>query len=207
MRALDVWNSVLSQQSNKTQHSVSSDRIRQATERGWSYLLKNQQTDGSWLPLWFGNQDRPEEDNPVYGTGRVLKCFSQCNRSDGQAFRRGVHFLISCQNRDGGWGGGNSIHYPPRPEGYGTICKAVGSSTMEETAIALDGIMHQIDTTEHSDSIMAGLRRLSEFVLAGDHETSQPIGFYFAKLWYHERLYPMVFSLSALKKGLEICQR
>jgi squalene-hopene/tetraprenyl-beta-curcumene cyclase len=78
---------------------------------------------------------------------------------------------------------------------------------MEETAIALDGIMHQIDTTEHSDSIMAGLRRLSEFVLAGDHETSQPIGFYFAKLWYHERLYPMVFSLSALKKGLEICQR
>ena len=207
MRALNVWSSVVCQPSNKKQHLVSSDRIRQATERGWSYLLKNQQADGSWLPLWFGNQDRPEEDNPVYGTGRVLKCFSQCNRSDSQAFRQGVHFLISCQNRDGGWGGGNSIHYPPRPENSNTIAKAGGSSTIEETAIALDGIMHQIDTTEHSDSIMAGLRRLSEFVLAGDHDTSQPIGFYFAKLWYHERLYPMVFSLSALKKGLEICQR
>jgi len=207
LRALNAWSSVLSTQSTKAKHLVRIDRIRQATEKGWDYLQKNQQADGSWLPLWFGNQDRTEEDNPVYGTGRVLKCFSQCNRSDSQSFRQGVHFLISSQNRDGGWGGGNSVRYPSRPGNSSTIDRTGGFSTIEETAIALDGIMHQIDTTEHSDSIMAGLRRLSEFVLAGDHETSQPIGFYFAKLWYHERLYPMVFSLSALKKGLEICQR
>ena len=27
---------------------------------------------------------------------------------------------------------------------------------------------------------------------------SSPIGFYFAKLWYYEKLYPLTFSVSAL---------
>ena len=29
-----------------------------------------------------------------------------------------------------------------------------------------------------------------------------PIGFYFAKLWYHERLYPLIFTTTALGKYL-----
>ena len=28
-----------------------------------------------------------------------------------------------------------------------------------------------------------------------------PIGFYFAKLWYYERLYPMIFTVSALARA------
>ncbi|MEM7479496.1 MAG: prenyltransferase/squalene oxidase repeat-containing protein, partial [Planctomycetota bacterium] len=47
-------------------------QIRKATNRGLSYLARNQAEDGSWLPLWFGNQDRPDEDNPIYGTSKVL---------------------------------------------------------------------------------------------------------------------------------------
>ena len=43
-----------------------------ASRRATGFLRKQQQPDGSWLPLWFGNQDRPGEDNPVYGTARVL---------------------------------------------------------------------------------------------------------------------------------------
>ena len=213
IRALNAWRSVLSNrdQRNRNQkhpiHPLKVEVIDKAIEKGWGYLEKNQREDGSWLPLWFGNQDWADEENPVYGTGRVLKCFAQCGRSDGPVFRRGVNFLIENQNPDGGWGGGNSIHYPSRSGDSGPIEKQNRSSTIEETAIALEGIMYRIDTTDHSDSIMLGLQRLSEFVLAGDHHTSQPIGFYFAKLWYHERLYPIVFSLSALKKGLEICQR
>jgi hypothetical protein len=30
------------------------------------------------------------------------------------------------------------------------------------------------------------------------HMECSPIGFYFAKLWYYERLYPLVFAASAL---------
>ncbi|MEP2307351.1 prenyltransferase/squalene oxidase repeat-containing protein, partial [Rhodopirellula bahusiensis] len=50
----------------------SSEKRERAIRKGLGFLRKNQQPDGSWLPLWFGNQDRAEEDNPVYGTSRVL---------------------------------------------------------------------------------------------------------------------------------------
>ncbi|MDP6504909.1 MAG: hypothetical protein QF886_14920, partial [Planctomycetota bacterium] len=28
-----------------------------------------------------------------------------------------------------------------------------------------------------------------------------PIGFYFAKLWYYEKLYPIIFSIAALTRA------
>lgn len=40
---------------------------------GVEYLEKAQQEDGSWVPLWFGNQTHPNEENPIYGTVRVLE--------------------------------------------------------------------------------------------------------------------------------------
>ena len=44
---------------------------RHATGR--NYLATVQAHDGHWSPLWFGNQHRKEEDNPTYGTSRVLR--------------------------------------------------------------------------------------------------------------------------------------
>ena len=34
----------------------------------------------------------------------------------------------------------------------------------------------------------------------GRIEEAAPIGFYFAKLWYFERLYPLIFATSALRR-------
>jgi hypothetical protein len=34
------------------------------------------------------------------------------------------------------------------------------------------------------------------------HRQSSPIGFYFAKLWYYETLYPLTYSLSALGQAV-----
>ena len=45
---------------------------------------------------------------------------------------------------------------------------------------------------------MRGLDWLSSAVDAGKLEHASPIGFYFAKLWYYERLYPTVFALGAV---------
>ena len=42
--------------------------------RGFVYLAQVQRADGSWLPLWFGNQHAPDDENPTYGTARVLAC-------------------------------------------------------------------------------------------------------------------------------------
>jgi squalene-hopene/tetraprenyl-beta-curcumene cyclase len=81
------------------------------------------------------------------------------------------------------------------------------TSTIEETAIVLEGIIACHGKTIVSRTIMRGLEWLSDAIMQGKHHTSQPIGFYFAKLWYYERHYPLAFSLSALRKGLEFCQR
>jgi squalene-hopene/tetraprenyl-beta-curcumene cyclase len=43
---------------------------------GLGYLEKHQRPDGSWLPLWFGSQSHPKQENPVYGTIRVLEALS-----------------------------------------------------------------------------------------------------------------------------------
>jgi squalene-hopene/tetraprenyl-beta-curcumene cyclase len=184
--------------------------VAKAVDKGWRYLKRTQQSDGSWLPLWFGNQDRIEEDNPFYGTARVLLAYAQCGRSNDSIAKQGVKFLLSQQNRDGGWGGGPSIRYVSEQSmslaGHayeiGQTC-----STIEETAIVLEGIMACSGEIVDPRTIMRGLEWLSLAIHAGYHHTSQPIGFYFAKLWYHERQYPLAFSLSALRKGLEFCQR
>ncbi|HND53227.1 MAG TPA: hypothetical protein PLV92_12545, partial [Pirellulaceae bacterium] len=38
------------------------------------------------------------------------------------------------------------------------------------------------------------------------HLESSPIGLYFAKLWYHERLYPLSFTVAALGRSLSVAR-
>jgi len=45
---------------------------------------------------------------------------------------------------------------------------------------------------------MKGARWLIEKVESGEWRRPSPIGFYFAKLWYFERLYPQIFTVAAL---------
>lgn len=202
IRALFVWQ-------DRLPAAMQSSVVR-AIDKGWRYLARMQQSDGSWLPLWFGNQDRIEEDNPFYGTARVLLAYAQCGRSEDSAAKQGVKFLLSQQNRDGGWGGGSSIRYISAEKSpHSELAPEMGQacSTIEETAIVLEGIMACSGEIVEPRTIMRGLEWLTLAIHAGYHHTSQPIGFYFAKLWYHERQYPLAFSLSALRKGLEFCQR
>ena len=47
-------------------------------------------------------------------------------------------------------------------------------------------------------AVESGARWLTERVLSGAWREPAPIGFYFAKLWYSERLYPLIFTAAAL---------
>jgi len=47
---------------------------------------------------------------------------------------------------------------------------------------------------------MKGANWLIEKVESGDWRQPSPIGFYFAKLWYYERLYPQIFTAAALTR-------
>ena len=42
------------------------------------------------------------------------------------------------------------------------------------------------------------MQNLIESARLGRHHTAWPIGFYFAKLWYYEKLYPLIYTVRAL---------
>ena len=78
--------------------------------RAVRFLVRRQSPDGSWTPLWFGNQEHPEKLNPLYGTSRVLRAAGV--RVTGgaaadwrAALERGAAWLRSAQGADGGFGG------------------------------------------------------------------------------------------------------
>ncbi|MDP6443507.1 MAG: prenyltransferase/squalene oxidase repeat-containing protein, partial [Pirellulaceae bacterium] len=167
-------------------------RAGRAAARGWRYLERRQAADGSWQPLWFGNQDHPKEENPIYGTAKTLMAYRDCGKTNTLAAQRGFNWLATNQNADGGWGGGVSAD-PER--------RQVVSST-EETALAVEALLASPADTDFTVALERGLLHLVELAESGGHRVRSPIGFYFAKLWYHERLYPLIYSVSALGRAI-----
>jgi squalene-hopene/tetraprenyl-beta-curcumene cyclase len=156
-------------------------RLDRAIARGVAFLARSQRADGSWLPLWFGNEHSPDDENFTYGTALVLTALGEL---DGRGYtlpdgmiRRAAESLAAAQNPDGGWSGG-----------------AGGPSSGEETALALEALAG----TAHVGTVERGTEWLVARVESGAWREPAPIGFYFAKLWYYERLYPLIFSVGAL---------
>jgi squalene-hopene/tetraprenyl-beta-curcumene cyclase len=90
---------------------------------------------------------------------------------------RAIEWLRSQQNTDGGWGGGDG-----------------SPSSIEETAVAVEAL-----AGEDRKAVQCGVRWLIDRTDAGRHFPPSPVGFYFARLWYFERLYPMIWTTGALR--------
>jgi len=153
-----------------------------AIQRAIHFLSRTQAPDGSWSPLWFGNQHGADEQNPTYGTTHVLLTLQELVASDFElpptVFERGVKWLLSAQHTSGGWGG--FVGGPP---------------STEETALAVEAIADLDKEAAHRGSLW-----LMGHIEDDTWNQAAPIGLYFAKLWYYERLYPLIFTVAALGK-------
>jgi squalene-hopene/tetraprenyl-beta-curcumene cyclase len=188
MRAFRAWRDEMSGELQR--------RIDAATVAAIRYLQRIQRGDGAWVPLWFGNQQEANQENPLYGTSRVLRAGNvrPTEATLAKAWRatqaRGVQWVLSAQNEDGGWGAAAGI-----------------VSSIEETALAVEALAEAHANAGDrpvvegiAEAIGRGCAWLAEHTGGGRRFEAAPIGLYFARLWYSERLYPVIFTVSALER-------
>ena len=159
-------------------------------EAAISYLLQEQETDGSWFGRWGVNY--------IYGTSGVLSALSLiAPRRCAKEIAQGAAWLVSCQNADGGWGETCASYNDSR-------LKGTGVSTASQTAWALIGILAATEAT--SFEAITAVERGIEYLIQTQGKdgtwnedyftgTGFPGHFY---LKYH--LYQQYFPLQALAR-------
>ncbi|KVT76931.1 squalene--hopene cyclase [Burkholderia territorii] len=120
----DVSGRCLSMLSQLGESALNSEPARRALD----YMLKEQEPDGSWYGRWGMNY--------VYGTWTALCSLNAAGLTpDDPRVKRGAQWLLSIQNKDGGWGeDGDS--YKLNYRGF-----EQAPSTASQTAWALLGLM------------------------------------------------------------------
>ncbi len=160
-------------------------KLQNARKRALDYLRRTQLPAGYWVPLWFGNQHAPGQANPVFGTSRVLSGLAELPGDHSVIAKPALKWLLGVQNPDGSWGGDKGC-----------------PGSIEETSLALHALLSQ-EAAKHREAVHKALDFLLAFTSGHQYKPS-PIGLYFAKLWYHERMYPKAFLLASLEKALSV---
>ncbi len=152
--------------------------------RAVRFIRGQQEADGSWFGRWGCNY--------LYGTWLGLWGLRKVGERPGDpALRRGGEWLLSCQNRDGGWG--------ELPDTYRDAArKGEGPSTASQTAWALLGLAAA--DLGGSDSANAGVAYLLEHQEAeGGWSDAFWTGTGFPEVFYlRYHLYATYFPLLAL---------
>jgi len=181
-KSLDIVGSIMTADLQNT--------VKQCIARAFGFLWKVQHENGCWIPLWFGNQATSDQKNPVYGTSKVaiyLKDSLLCNSLDdqmkkniGRMLSDAQDYLLKQQNKNGSWGG--ELNVP---------------GTIEESALAISALIGKDEV-----AVQKGFEWLDkEYDKNGLR--SNPIGLYFAMLWYDEKMYPLVYYVEALRRYLK----
>ncbi len=175
-------------------------QLNKSLLRSQVFLSAARRGDGSWIPLWFGNQHNADENNPIYATAKTLKAYGECADlpQPGEIIDPdpAIRFFQLHQHPSGEWGG-------PKESPAST----------EETALAVEGMSELLAHSGRDlfagmeQSISNGAAALIKSVESDVWLKPAPIGFYFAKLWYYEKLYPQIFTVAALSNVKAVLDR
>ncbi len=162
-------------------------RMRRAMAAMVRYLAAHRIEQG-WSPLWFGSQQHRAESNPVHGTARSLLSLHAAavagTAGAAALVQGGTTWLLAQQREEGGWGATGAL-----PAG------------IEETGLAVAALCHAGAGEEERAAARRGLHWLAVHTEGGQTTPAAPIGLYFARLWYAERLYPLIFSQLAFERA------
>jgi len=168
-----------------------------AARRGVAWLLRSQESDGSWFGRWGANY--------VYGTGAVVPALIAAGVRPGKPpILRAVAWLVSRQNPDGGWGEDLRSYTDPAWAGR-------GESTASQTAWALLALIAArggeppgAARAPEADCIDRGIRWLAQTQRPdGTWDEPQFTGTGFPGDFYiNYHLYRLVFPVSALGRYL-----
>ena len=210
LRALSKWRTTRDwlDASHRTARADVDQRIDAAIVQGLRYLAEEQAEDGSWTPLWFGNERRPGEGNPVFGTARALQALADLRDAgtagvDSSTMDRGLEWLVRQQHLGGGFG-----ICPYGVSSKSAAAEAAALCSVEETAVATEALVRYASSDSRAfRGAQAGVDWLIKAIHQGELAQPSAIGLYFAKLWYYERLYPKSFTVSALGAAIELRDR
>ncbi len=193
LRALHAWRGALmkSTDNSATSSRELDQRIGAAIDRGLRFLKTHQHPDGCWQPSRFGSHDQPAEDNPIYGTAKVLFALRDLGQLDCEAATRGLAWLVSVKHADGNWG----------TEPFVSPKTAFREPCIEETALATEALVTCGQSSAHEAAAHEGLKWLIDAVEANRHQHSSPIGYCYGKVAYYEKLYPLIMTVAALGRA------
>jgi squalene-hopene/tetraprenyl-beta-curcumene cyclase len=161
-------------------------------EKAVQFILREQESDGSWFGRWGVNY--------LYGTFLVLRGLQAMEfDSNEPAVQQAAEWIRMVQNPDGGWGETAGAYDDSNMKG-------TGASTPSQTAWALLGLLAANDT--RSDSLAKGVRWLIERqhedgswdeLMPGRNGESYYTGTGFPRVFYlGYHLYKQYFPLLAL---------